>query len=168
VPTTPQAVSLTIVRVQVGKTALSITWNDRELPIAFTRGDSEFDTDPEARDSFAYGPDLQRFYKQSEFKDEDGNLLVEHTFYAVGIEEIVPASSSQYSLISKAQISEGVIHMETTARANAVVESSFEYLHKDYLGSVEVVTDENGFRLVDFAYDAFGSRRKADWSRDTI
>ena len=135
------------------------------MPIAITKGTSATDANPQARDSFLYGPDLQRFYKKSEFKDDNGFLSTEHTFYIDGIEEIIPAATSQYSLINKAPISEGVMFIQTVTRANGGVESGFEYLHKDYLDSTEVVTDENGYRLISFAYDAFGSRRHADWSK---
>ena len=143
-----------------------VTWNDRNLVTAITKGDSESDTTPQARDSFIYGPDLQRFYKKSQFTDEHGVLQTEHTFYIGSIEEIIPAATSEYSLISKAQINSNITHIRTISRVGAPDESMFEYLHKDHLGSTEVVTDESGYRLISFAYDAFGSRRHADWSRE--
>ena len=40
----------------------------------------------------------------------------------------------------------------------------FEYLHRDHLGSVEAVTDEDGNTLMSFAFEAFGARRKTDWT----
>ena len=151
---------------QAGGDNRYVTWNDRELPTAITKGDSETDTTPKARDSFLYGPDLQRFYKKSEFTDENGTLLTEHTFYAQGMEETLPAAGAEYTLIRRQSISENVQYVETTEAGATQVVGGYEYLHLDHLGSVETVTDEAGVRLINFAYDPFGQRRKADWSRE--
>lgn len=40
------------------------------------------------------------------------------------------------------------------------------YLHRDHLGSVSAITDENGNLVEQLSYDAFGKRRRADWSHD--
>ncbi len=38
------------------------------------------------------------------------------------------------------------------------------YLHKDHLGSTDVITDENGKVVERMSFEAFGSRRNIDWS----
>ena len=38
------------------------------------------------------------------------------------------------------------------------------YLHKDHLGSITAITDENGLVVEQQSYDAFGKRRNSDWT----
>ncbi|NNF51755.1 MAG: hypothetical protein HKN59_04880, partial [Gammaproteobacteria bacterium] len=38
------------------------------------------------------------------------------------------------------------------------------YLHRDYQGSVDVITNSSGTELERFSYDAFGKRRFDDWT----
>ena len=40
------------------------------------------------------------------------------------------------------------------------------YLHRDYQGSVDVITNSSGTELERFSYDAFGKRRFDDWTAD--
>ena len=57
-----------------------------------------------------------------------------------------------------------MLHVKTIDYFN-VEDSSIEYLHRDHLGSVEAITDEQGAELHMLAYDPYGERRKDDWSR---
>ncbi|MGB5441541.1 MAG: RHS repeat-associated core domain-containing protein, partial [Gammaproteobacteria bacterium] len=41
------------------------------------------------------------------------------------------------------------------------------YLHKDHLGSTNVITDESGTIVERMSFEAFGSRRNVDWSSAT-
>lgn len=42
--------------------------------------------------------------------------------------------------------------------------SSMEYLHKDHLGSVTMVTDQNANVISERSFDAFGANRSNDWA----
>ena len=42
--------------------------------------------------------------------------------------------------------------------------NSTHYLHKDHLGSIATITDENGLVIESQGYDAHGKRRNSDWS----
>lgn len=61
------------------------------------------------------------------------------------------------------------IEVVTTTDHVGLTESYIEYIYRDHLGSVETVTDEDGNLLLspegNYSFDAFGGRRKADWSR---
>jgi RHS repeat-associated protein len=46
----------------------------------------------------------------------------------------------------------------------SVTEEFFEYAHRDHLGSIEVVTDDNGNVLDNLAFESFGSRKTKDWT----
>jgi RHS repeat-associated protein len=41
---------------------------------------------------------------------------------------------------------------------------STRYLHKDHLGSIEAITDEQGALVESFSFDAWGKRRAANWN----
>ncbi|GAB3947531.1 hypothetical protein GCM10028805_19940 [Spirosoma harenae] len=46
-------------------------------------------------------------------------------------------------------------------------QSRTEYWHKDNLGSLVAITDEQGKVVVELSYDAWGKRRNSDWSQLT-
>ena len=46
----------------------------------------------------------------------------------------------------------------------STTEAFFEYAHRDHLGSIEVVTDDNGNVLDKLANEPFGARQAKDWS----
>lgn len=141
-----------------------IDWNARNMPSRITVGTSRTTTSPTARDEFEYGPTGQRYYKKSTW-DDAGSLWAEHTFYVGNFEELfTDLKDTNHKSVQKSQIGENVLHVKTTDYFN-VENSSIEYLHRDHLGSVEAVTDENGNELRIMAYDPFGERRKDDWTR---
>ena len=139
-----------------------ISWNARNLPTKITVGDSAMDTTPTARDEFRYGPggqDAQRYYKKSTY-DVSGTQHIEHTFYVGSFEEIIPEGTGAIE-VKKTQVTSNVLHVKTNEMGNP---ESIEYLHRDHLGSVEAITDENGNQLQLQAYDPFGERREEDWT----
>jgi len=140
-----------------------IAWNARNLPTTVVVGNSLEDTTPTAKDEFDYGPDGQRYYKKSTW-DDSGTQWVEHTFYVGSFEELITDTSNDTQLdsVQKSRIGNSVIHIKSFPDTGSPT-SSIEYLHRDHLGSVESVTDEQGNELRILAYDPFGERRKEDW-----
>ena len=47
---------------------------------------------------------------------------------------------------------------------DTTTETFFEYAHRDHLGSIEVVTDDDGHILDQLAMEPFGSRESRDWT----
>lgn len=57
----------------------------------------------------------------------------------------------------------GIIGTYVITRINNTTQSNFVYWHKDHLGSVVGISDNNS-TLTEFSYDAWGQRRNEDWS----
>jgi hypothetical protein len=55
------------------------------------------------------------------------------------------------------------IYTKTTPSGGTAAVST-SYLHHDHLGSTEAVTNETGQLVERFSYDAWGKRRRTDWS----
>ncbi|MBD3646356.1 MAG: RHS repeat-associated core domain-containing protein [Pseudomonadales bacterium] len=81
------------------------------------------------------------------------------------LEKIVPASDPSISQIDKIRISSVVQYAKTTLSGGGTT-GEFYYLHRDHLGSVDVITSGSGSVLERLAFDPFGGRREADWSSD--
>ena len=140
-----------------------LAWNARHLPTTVTVGDSLTDTSPVARDEFAYGPGGARYYKKSTWTVEGtapdpDTYPTEHTFYVGGFKEVIGAADS----VQTTQVTDNVLHVRTTP-AGGTATTTYEYLHRDHLGSVESVTDAMGAELRVMAYDPFGERRSSGW-----
>ncbi len=140
-----------------------ITWNARQLPTEITVGDSQSTLKPTARDRFQYGPNGQRFYRETSWWDEaEQTLHTEKAFIVGKFEDLLPANDPDYQRIQKTRIDSSVLHVAATDLTGVTV-GTLEYLHRDHLGSIEKVTDEAGNIILDTAFDAFGQRRSADW-----
>lgn len=143
-----------------------IAWNARQLPTAITVGASATTTAPTARDKFSYGPDGQRFYRESTWTDEStGQLHTERAFIVGSYEDRLPANDPTYNRVQRVQVDTS-IEIVTATQHSGLVDTSIEYIHRDHLGSVDVVTDENGDILVpsgQYSFDAFGQRRSTNW-----
>lgn len=143
-----------------------IAWNARQLPTAITVGASATTTAPTARDTFSYGPDGQRFYRESTWTDEStGQPHTERAFIVGSYEDRLPANDPTYNRVQRVQV-DSSIEIVTATQHSGLVDTSIEYIHRDHLGSVDVVTDENGDILVpsgQYSFDAFGQRRSTNW-----
>lgn len=136
-----------------------IAYNAYNLPTTIVVGDSIADSSPVAKDEFAYGPNGQRYARRTTWQD-GGSTHSEVAYYIGAVEIIYDNSVINIELVTKTKLSPNVMHVEMVG---AVTDSFFEYAHRDYLGSIEVVTDENGNKLDNLAFDPFGSRKKPDW-----
>jgi RHS repeat-associated protein len=58
---------------------------------------------------------------------------------------------------------EGVVLIYTTRSDNS---NSTEYIHRDHIGSVALISDQNATVIAQFSFDAWGMRRNSDWSNE--
>ena len=87
------------------------------------------------------------------------NKLLSTRFYVDGYEETI---SQDGSSVGKSTVGNNILHIRETNPLGASTET-IEYLHRDHLGSVESITDQQGQVLVQFAFEPYGERRQADW-----
>ncbi|MCW8126446.1 RHS repeat domain-containing protein [Microbulbifer halophilus] len=145
-----------------------VTWSARKLPIEIVVGTSKTTQTPTARDRFKYGPNGQRYYRETSWWDEEKQKLQTEKAFIIGsYEELLPANDPDYQSIEKVRIDRNIVHIAATDYAGITVDT-VEYLHRDHLGSIEKITDESGNLLVgavgELAFDPYGTRKKADWS----
>ncbi|MEM7704853.1 MAG: FG-GAP-like repeat-containing protein [Pseudomonadota bacterium] len=101
--------------------------------------------------SFRYGTDRSRYHRYDAPTDT-------HTYY-VGSVEIIDRPGS--NRIYRRYISENVV-VDFDPASNF---SARRYLHRDHLGSIDVITNDLGDVVQDLAYDIWGQRRAAeDWT----
>jgi RHS repeat-associated protein len=133
----------------------NITWYSYNLPNRVDNGSNY--------SQFYYGADRAR-YKQVAYTAAGGSLPAgtETTIYIGGLFEKVSKPSGvteykHYILTGKEAVA------VRTLRSNSIDDT--RYLHKDHLGSVDVITNEAGGVVQRLSYDAFGKRRNAtSWS----
>ncbi|MFS1523856.1 RHS repeat-associated core domain-containing protein [Microbulbifer sp. 2304DJ12-6] len=140
-----------------------ITWNARQLPTEIVVGSSK--TTPTARDRFRYGPDGQRFYRESSYWDESQQQLITDKTFIIGeFEDYLPGNDPDYRRIQKTAVDSNVIVFAITDHAGLTM-NTVEYVHRDHLGSVEKITDADGNLLIGaLAFDPYGARKSDDWS----
>ena len=104
-------------------------------------------------------------------QDPDGAPRTERTYHVGSFEELLPHSGAEYTSVMRTRVSDAARHVRTAkprtddkGNRTTVVESHFEYVHKDHLGSAEAITDAAGKIVRALAHDPYGSRRKADWT----
>jgi len=137
-----------------------IAYNANNQPTKIVIGNSLNDTTPVARDEFAYDPDGQRYARKTTWQD-GANTYTEEVAYIGPVEVITDNSSGNTQTITKTQISENVMHVKIVGTTTV---EFFEYAHRDHLGSIEAVTDDNGNVLDQLAFEPFGSRKKKNWT----
>ena len=145
-----------------------IGWNGRGLVETIVVGDSADDAAPTTKETFAYGPDGRRYHRESVWKD-GGVSRTDHTFYAGAVEERLLDGHADYASVQRTRVGGGIVQVRTLSHPDAdgdqTAVPALEYLHRDHLGSIEAVTNASGAELLTLAYDPFGARRKADWTR---
>lgn len=137
-----------------------IEYNVFNQPTKIVIGSSLTDSTPVAKDEFAYGPDGQRYARKSTWQD-GGSTVTEKVVYIGPVEIISDDEHSSIDTVNKTLLSPNVMHVEIEGTST---DEFFEYAHRDHLGSIEVVTDENGNALDRLAFENFGSRKKKDWT----
>ena len=142
-----------------------VEWDGRGLATEVRLAASATAATSTALDAFAYGPDGARFHRRSEWKEGDATRT-EETYYAGRHEKTYRADGS---IVERTRIGTAVVHVKAMPAPDANGDrgpstSSFEYLHRDHLGSVRSVTDESGAELAVLAHDPYGGRRRTDWT----
>jgi RHS repeat-associated protein len=132
----------------------SITWYSYNLPNRIDQGSNY--------SQFFYGADRARYKQIAHVATGPLPAGTETTIYVGGLYERVTKPSGvtehkHYILAGKEPIA------IRTLRSNGANDT--RYLHKDHLGSVDVISNESGSVVERFSYDAFGKRRSATaWS----
>ena len=139
--------------------------NNAEQVEKITVGSSSTTTTPTARDEFWYGPDGQRFLRRATWMDSS-TLKTTWTMYLNGgvLERTYPVHDSTVDYHQRVLFTEDVHHRYIKYPGSTA--DSFEYLHRDHLGSVTVSSNSSAtaFRNTDF--DPFGMQRDNDWDQD--
>lgn len=125
----------------------TITWSSYNKPIQVSKGQNIV--------SFNYGPDRARYQQVA-----SDNVTTTTTTYIGSLYEKVQTGSN---VEHKHYISAGneviAIHSTYSSQSNTT-----QYLHRDHLGSVDVITDGNQNVIEQLSFDAFGQRREASWN----
>jgi RHS repeat-associated protein len=121
----------------------SITWTSYNMPASSTQGTQTI--------SFQHDVDHQRI-KQVR---QDGTTLYINAF-GVGA-ELFGAGTGAARWTDYLSVGNAKVGMRVTNIAAQTV--STRYFHTDHLGSVSVITDENGVVVERLSYDAWGKRR---------
>jgi RHS repeat-associated protein len=137
-----------------------IAYNAFNQPTKIVVGNSLTDASPVAKDEFAYDPNGQRYARKTSWQN-GANTVTEEVSYIGSVEIISDNADANLQTITKTRLSSKVMHVKIEG---STTETFFEYAHRDHLGSIEVVTDENGNKLDNLAFEPFGSRKKKDWT----
>ncbi|MDZ4077077.1 FG-GAP-like repeat-containing protein [Hydrocarboniphaga sp.] len=126
-----------------GATTSSYTWASYNLPTQLSRSGKTV--------NFTYGPDRQKLTQTIALS---GKTIV----YAGDLYED-NITGSNHEKKHYIPTPDGVVAIYTETGSS----TKTEYLHKDHLGSVDVVTNTSGQVLEQLSYDAFGKRRSSSW-----
>jgi RHS repeat-associated protein len=119
-------------------------WASYNLPLIVTNGSNSSE--------FLYGPERQRIRQVV-----NGSKTI---YYAGALYEEHHTSSG----VEKKHFintPEGPVAVETWNSSGA---KKTEYLHKDHLGSTDVITNQSGQVVQRLSFDAFGKRRALNWT----
>lgn len=156
-----------------------LQYNASNQPTKIVVGSSLTDTNPLAKDEFAYGPDGQRYARKTTWK-EGSTTKQEHVSYIGNTEYITYVGDPTMLATYKTRIGDNIMHIRTIAPNpyydpysyqypydQPILEAdSLEFAHRDHLGGVESVTNQYGQKLQQLAYEPFGSRKDSDWRRN--
>jgi len=108
--------------------------------------------------TFAYAPDRKRYRQISTY----AGVTVTTHYQVGGLVEKVAKSSGETEFRHLIHAGGRVVAQHTRKHTGA---TENRYFHRDYLGSVETVTNESGVSVGKMSFDAFGARRDATtWS----
>jgi RHS repeat-associated protein len=129
----------------------NISWTSFNMPASITQGTNTI--------SFQYDVDHQRVIQIA----PDGTTTVYLNAFGVST-ELFAANTNAARWTDYLSIGNAKVGMRITNIAAATV--STRYFHTDHLGSVSVITDENGAVVERLSYDAWGKRRFPDGTDD--
>ncbi len=111
--------------------------------------------------SFVYGPDRGRIQQNAQT-----NGITTTTTYVGGSYEKRSRLNEPDELVHYIRAG-GTVAIYTEIDDGNSLTNKTRYLHKDHLGSVESITDEQGVVTEHLSYDAHGKRRQSDWAAGT-
>jgi hypothetical protein len=141
----------------INRNGTTIQWDSDNLPVCIDAGGGTCSSDSNWS-SFSYAPDKHRYYQSAVVAG-----VTETTVYVGPYEAWTQAGVTKYRYHLMADDRE-VAEVDLTNNGSAVNEA-ISYVLTDHLGSVDVVTDQNGNIVVEngvqaaFSFGAFGDRR---------
>ncbi|WP_282611298.1 polymorphic toxin-type HINT domain-containing protein [Pelagibius sp. Alg239-R121] len=109
--------------------------------------------------SFVYGPSRARIQQNAQT-----NGLTTTTDYVGSSYERRSRLNQPDELVHYIRAGGGTVAIYTKIDDGNALTDKTRYLHKDHLGSVESITDEQGLVTEHLSYDAHGKRRLTDWN----
>lgn len=108
---------------------------------------------------FRYGPSGERFYQE---QHASGSKQRE-TYYLDGgkYEKIVDLSTGVIK--EKSYVGDKLLHIQTKDMATGARREAIHYLHKNLLGSTDVITNALGEMVERQSFAPYGSRRTGEW-----
>lgn len=116
----------------------------------------------DVHDQFLYDPDGRRLLTREQWT-ENGSVKVRTTLELGGdFEAIRLPAGVRYDRVERIWATPVAQLVRRRIAATGAWETTFEYAHRDHLGSVEVITDAAGQILYRQSFDPFGARRRVD------
>jgi len=111
--------------------------------------------------TFKYGPDRSRYLRT------DTNASgTKTTRYLGSVEKVTNTDNTQ---TIKRYLPGNVLVTISKDSSNNITDEETQYLHKDHLGSMDVITDATGIIEQELSFDAWGQRRNAtQWTALTV
>lgn len=117
---------------------------------------------PLAQDAFQYDPDGRRLVTRERWRDGDANAQRLTLELGGDFERVELATTGRYDRIERIEATPALRIVRRRVAETGRWERALEYVHRDHLGSVELITDGAGRVLDRFAYDPFGTRHDPD------
>ncbi|CAA2142196.1 FG-GAP-like repeat-containing protein [Hyphomicrobium sp. ghe19] len=127
----------------------TITWSGFGMPTRVVQGLRAID--------ITYGPDRARFKRID--TNETGTTTTHYV--AGGTYEVMTTATGQ---VTRRLTIGGAVVILSTQTVPGTWQSQTQYLLTDHLGSLDVVTDGSGAIVERASFDAWGKRRKFDWT----
>lgn len=130
----------------------TIDWSSFNKPTLLTKGTQQTE--------FTYDADHNRMLKIN----KESLMVTKTTVYFGGYEKIIESSGDiehRYH-VSVGSSVVAIRSVKTDAAGIPTAAASSNYLHKDALGSVDLITDDKGVEVIRLAYTPFGKRRNID------
>ena len=127
-----------------GKT---ITWSSYNKPTQIQKGSNT--------STFSYGPDRARYQQVT----DEGSTTTTTTYIGGIYEKVVKNTTTEKKHFINAGGQTIAIFTDRSAGTDDT-----HYLHRDHLGSIDTITDQNGAVVEKLSFDAFGKRRLSTWN----
>lgn len=143
-----------------------IAYDGANQATRITLGSSLDAATPTARDDFWYDPDGARYLRKETWQSGS----TQHSRWVLYLEggtfeEVRTPTDPTVDYYQKIQVTPTIQYRLTRTKAGAI-SSTYDYLHRDHLGSVDRVTNTAGTLVHRLSYDAFGARREGLWTSD--